>query len=40
MYNLGVRHAQGINYKNKKNTRTIRVNQKQRMKNPFDFRFF
>ena len=37
--NLGVRHIQGKNYKSLKNTRALRVHQKQRMKNLFDFRF-
>ena len=34
-------HVQGKNYKKiKKHTRAIRVHEKQRMKNRFDFRFF
>ena len=36
---LSVRQVQGNSYKKLKNTRAISVNQKQRMKNLFDFRF-
>ena len=38
--NLGIHHVQGENYKELKNTKTVRVRQKQRIKNLFDVRFF
>ena len=39
--NLDVRYVQGKKYEMlKKNTRALRVYQKQRMKNLFDFTFF